>query len=132
MRIFHRLLEALSLWLKQPRALLEALAFSWVHMLSIFSIMTILFNSLGDDVTIRQVGGLYSIVYFITLLPISINGYGLQEISMTFVFSELAGTSLANALTVALIFRTLMMLASLPGAAFLPGFMPGTQNQQDE
>jgi uncharacterized membrane protein YbhN (UPF0104 family) len=132
MRIFHRLLEALSLWLKQPRALLEALVFSWVHMLSIFGIMTILFNSLGEDVTIWQVGGLYSIVYFITLLPISINGYGLQEISMTFVFSELAGTSLANALTVALIFRTLMMLASLPGAAFLPGFMPGTQNQQDE
>ena len=132
MRIFHRLLEALSLWLKEPRALLEALFFTWVHMLSVFSIMTLLFNSLGEDVNIWQVGGLYSIVYFITLLPISINGYGLQEISMTFIFSQIAGTSLANALTVALIFRTLMMLASLPGAAFLPGLMPGAEKQQEE
>ena len=131
-RIFHRLIGALSLWLKQPRALLEALLMTWVHMLSIFIIMTLLFNNLGDDVSIWQVGGLYSIVYFITLLPISINGYGLQEISMTFVFSQLAGASLANALTVALIYRTLMMLASLPGVAFLPGLLPGAQRQQEE
>ena len=132
MKIFHRLLESLSLWLKQPRALLEALLITWVHMLCVFSIMTLLFNSLGDDVSIWQVGGLYSIVYFVTLLPISINGYGLQEISMTFVFSQLAGASLTNALTVALIFRTLMMLASLPGVAFLPGLLPGAQQQQEE
>jgi uncharacterized membrane protein YbhN (UPF0104 family) len=131
-RIFHRLLEALSIWLKKPRALLEALLITWVHMLCTFSIITLLFNSLGDNVSIWQVGGLYSIVYFITLLPISINGYGLQEISMTFVFSQLAGASLANALTVALIFRTLMMLASLPGVAFLPGLLPGAQQKREE
>jgi len=32
-------------------------------------------------------------------------------------------------LTAALLFRTLMMIASLPGAAFVPGLLAGTRSQ---
>lgn len=69
------------------------------------------------------IGGLYSLVYFVTLLPVSINGYGVQEFSMTLIFSNLGRASVGSGLIVALLFRTLMMTASLPGAAFIPDIL---------
>ena len=123
----RRVLQAMALWLKQPRNLLLSLAFSWIHMLCTFGVLTLLFNGMGADIGFWLVGGLYSVVYLITLLPFSINGYGLQEVSMTYVFSTVGGASLSSALTAALLFRTLMMVASLPGAAFVAGMLPGGQ-----
>jgi hypothetical protein len=85
---------------------------------------------MGEDISILEVGGLYCIVYLVTLLPVSINGYGLQEISMTFVFSELAGVSITSAVTAALLFRTLFMVTSLPGAIYLPGLLTKSDDNQ--
>ena len=73
------------------------------------------------------IGGLYSLVYFVTLIPISVNGYGLQEISMTIIFSNLGNATVSNGLTVALLFRTLMLLASLPGVLFLPDILSASK-----
>lgn len=122
-----RLLKALTIWIKEPRALLLSLLLSWVHMLCLYGILTSLFTGMGDPVNIWLLGGLYSLVYFITLLPISINGYGLQEVSMTFIFTSVMGVSMSAALAAALIFRTLMMIASLPGALFVPKIMAGNE-----
>jgi hypothetical protein len=46
---------------------------------------------------------------------------------MTLVFSRLGGASLAGSLTAALLFRTVMMLASLPGVLFVPGLIAFTR-----
>jgi len=128
-RILARLLSTLSLWLKEPRALLLALIFTWIHQLCLFGVLAISFRGMGENISFWLIGGLYSLVYLITLVPISINGYGLQEISMTLVFSRLGGTSLASSLTAALLFRTIMMLASLPGALFVPGLLSYSRQQ---
>jgi uncharacterized membrane protein YbhN (UPF0104 family) len=122
-KLVRRVLDALGMWLHQPRALLASLAFSWLHQLCLFSIIYVLFVGMGETQPFWLVAGLYSLVYFVTLIPISINGYGLQEISMTFVFSSLAGASVSAGLTAALLFRTLMMLASVPGVLFVPGLI---------
>lgn len=124
-KLVRRLLEALALWLKRPQALFVSLLFTFVHMLCVFGILSLLFSGMGDHTPLMVIGGLYSIVYFITLLPVSINGYGLQEISMTFVFSTLGGVGMTGALTAALLFRTLMMAASLPGVLFLSTVLSG-------
>lgn len=129
--LLRRLLEALSLWFGQPRALLLSLALTWVHMLCFFAILSIFFTGMGESVSFWQVGGLYSLVYFITLMPFSINGYGIQEVSLTYLFSAVAGTSLQSSLTAALLLRTMMMFASLPGAIFVPALMPGTRHQAE-
>lgn len=121
--VVKRLTEAAATWLKHPRSLLVALLFSWAHMLCFFSVMWLLLDGVGERLSYWVVGGLYSLIYFISLLPFSINGYGLQEVSMTFVFSKFGGASLSSGLTVAILFRTLTMLASLPGAWFLPGLL---------
>ena len=126
-RLLVRLLKALTIWLREPRALLLSLLLSWVHMLCLYGILSSLFTGMGDPVNIWLLGGLYSLVYFITLLPISINGYGLQEVSMTFIFTSVMGVSMSAALATALIFRTLMMVASLPGALFVPKIMAGNE-----
>jgi uncharacterized membrane protein YbhN (UPF0104 family) len=127
LKMLQRMLAALALWLKQPRSLFAALVITWVHMLCLFTVLALLFDGMGEHLSILMIGGLYSLVYFFTLIPISINGYGLQELSMTVVFSSLGGASLSTGLTAALLFRTLMMLASLPGVAFIPEMLPGTK-----
>jgi len=121
--LVREMLSALSFWLKQPRALFLSLAFTWIHMLCIFAILQNLLAGMGDTLPFWLIGGLYSIVYFVTLLPISINSYGLQEVSITLVFTQAGGATLAAALAAALVYRTLMMLASLPGALFIPSMM---------
>lgn len=131
-RILQKILVALSLWLKRPRALLGALLFSWIHMICLFLVITQLFAGMNQHISFWLTGGLYAIVYFITLLPVSINGYGLQEVSMTFIFTNLAGAAMGTGLATALLFRTLMIIASLPGAAFVPSMLSGRQNQVEK
>jgi hypothetical protein len=128
-KLIGRVVTALAIWKKQPQSLLQSLAFTWVNMLGLFSVLYVIFQGMGEDLSIWLIGGLYSIVYLITLLPFSINGYGIQEVSMTFIFSSIGGASLQSALTAALLFRTLMMIASLPGAAFVPGLLAGARSQ---
>lgn len=128
-KLFRRVIAALTIWQKRPQSLLQSLAFTWLNMLGLFSVLYVIFQGMGEDLPIWLIGGLYSIVYLITLLPFSINGYGIQEVSMTFIFSSIGGVSLQSALTAALLFRTLMMIASLPGAAFVPGLLAGARSQ---
>jgi len=118
-----KLYQALTLWLKQPTSLLVSLLYSWAHMLCLFFILQLLLGGIGESMPLWLIGGLYSLVYFVTLIPISVNGYGLQEISMTLIFSNFGKASMSDGLTIAILFRTLMLLASLPGAFFLPGIL---------
>ncbi|HLE15921.1 MAG TPA: lysylphosphatidylglycerol synthase transmembrane domain-containing protein [Anaerolineales bacterium] len=128
MRILRKLWAALVIWRYQPRALLKSFGFTWVNMLCLFSVIYVLLGGMNDSIPLWLIGGLYSIVYFVTLLPFSINGYGIQEVSMTFIFSAVGGVSMQSGLTVALLFRTMMMIASLPGAAFVPGLIAGSKD----
>jgi uncharacterized membrane protein YbhN (UPF0104 family) len=128
LRFLHRLKEALSIWVARPSGLLYSLGFTWLHMLCFFGSIWLLLWGLGEGVSFFFVGGLYSIVYFITLLPLSINGYGIQEVAMMYMLSSVGEVSMANGLTVALLFRTMVILASVPGAFFLSDLLPGAKN----
>ncbi len=133
-RIFERMvcflretLQTLGIWRKRRRALIISLGWTWVHMLCLFGSLALLFEGLGEPLALWKIGGLWSLVYFVTLIPISINGYGLQEISLTVIFSTAGGISQAAGLTVALLIRLLTMLASLPGAFFVPSILSGEE-----
>lgn len=118
-----RLYASMRLWFRNPLSLLKALICTWAHMMCVFTILYLLLGGIGEYMPIWMIGGLYSLVYFVTLIPVSINGYGVQEISMALIFSNLGQASLSGGLTVALLFRTVMLLASLPGALFLPDIL---------
>jgi uncharacterized membrane protein YbhN (UPF0104 family) len=123
--------KTIKLWLENPISLLYSLSFTFLHMACFFGLFWILLDGLNDSIPYTIVAGLYSFVYLVTLLPVSINGYGLQELSISLIFSEVGGVSLQNSLTIALIFRTMTMLASLPGALFLPGIISRKNNSAD-
>lgn len=120
---FKRTLQTFSIWLKRPGALLAALVCSFGHMACIFGALYVLILALGDKVPFWLIGGLWSINYFVTLVPVSINGYGVQELSLTFLFSTLGGLSPALSAALAILIRALYLLASLPGAFFLPNIL---------
>ena len=92
-------------------------------MLFIFGSFYILVKSLGFDVSYWLLAGIWSLAYFVTLIPISINGYGVQELSLTFLLSHLAGLGTAPSLTVAVLIRFVFICTSLPGAIFLPAIL---------
>jgi glycosyltransferase 2 family protein len=131
-RAFLRIFEALKFWVKQPRALLVALGYTWVNMLCLFGVLSLIVNSQGQAMPFWLISGLYSLVYFVTLIPISINGYGLQEFSMTLIFSNLGRASISEGLAAALLFRTIMMLVSLPGALYVPDILASRRKTSPE
>jgi uncharacterized membrane protein YbhN (UPF0104 family) len=116
----ERTFQVLLFWLNRPIVLLGALALSWMHMLVMFFSALVLVRALGEHTSFWLVAGIWSISYFITLVPISIAGYGLQEISLSFLFSNMGGITMVNSLLLAILVRLVLLLASLPGAAFLP------------
>jgi glycosyltransferase 2 family protein len=125
LRFLHGLTQALKVWLRKPRSLLGALAFTWIHMLCTFSTVWLLLRGMGEDIPYWSVMGLWSATYFVTLLPISINGLGVQELAMTYFYVAIGGISPSSGLTLALLMRVLQMIASLPGALFIPDIIAG-------
>ena len=126
----RRLLGALQIWLHKPRALLVSLAFTWVHMLCTFGMVWLLLSGMGEQISFWMVMGLWSATYFVTLLPISVNGMGVQELAMSFFYTAIGGISAPNGLTLALLMRLIQMLASLPGALFLPQILAGKRQSE--
>lgn len=127
-----RTFSTFSIWLKKPVSLLLSLVFTWVHMLCLFGAIYVFVDDLGSPVSFWMIAGLWSLTYFITLIPISINGYGLQELSFTFLMSNVAGLTPAMSITVAVLIRAYFVLSSLPGAAFMPAILSAMAEQKKQ
>jgi len=127
---FKRTLSIFSIWLRKPASLLAALAFTWIHMLCIFGSIYIFVDDLGTHASFWMIAGLWSLTYFITLIPISINGYGVQELVFTFLLSNIVGFVPSVAATIALLIRAYFLLSSLPGAVFLPSILSALAKQK--
>lgn len=125
-----RTLGTFSIWMKKPGPLLLSLVFTWIHMLCLFGSIYLFLDDLGTHVSFWMIAGLWSLTYFITLIPISINGYGLQELSFTYLFSTVAGVSPALSLTVSVLIRAYFVISSVPGAFFLPSALAAMAERQ--
>lgn len=129
--LLGRTWTSLKLWLKKPAYLLLAAVFSFIHMGCTFTMVTLILQGLSDPITWWIAGGLWVLVYFITLVPVSINGLGLQEASLSLIYVSFAGVSESNSLVLALLMRVTFMIASLPGAFFLPSTISGNRKVAD-
>ncbi len=110
-----RIYAAAKHWLRFPRGLLFSFGWTWLHQLCLFGVVWLMLGGLDEPLPFAIVSGLWSLTYFVTLLPVSINGFGLQELSMTAIFSQMGGVAIGTAGIVALMVRSLQMAASLPG-----------------
>jgi len=123
--VIQKILQALSYWYHHPKILFFAFLFTFIHMACIFFIIQILVFEMGESISFWKIVGLWSISYFITLIPISINGIGLQEVSITSIFQLFGGLTHATSLSIALICRALWIIGSLPGAFFVSSILSG-------
>lgn len=112
-------------WSSHPLILLKALGFTLIHQAAIYLIIKILVEGMGETLPFMQIAGIWSLTYFVSLIPISINGLGLQEVTITNLFSILGGLSTTTTLTLAVLLRILWLIGSLPGAFFLGGVIAG-------
>jgi uncharacterized membrane protein YbhN (UPF0104 family) len=127
-----RTFRALSIYFKKPLSLLLSLAFTLGNMLGIFGAIYFLLLGLNEHMSYWLVAGLWSVTYFVTLVPISINGFGVQELSMSYLFSVVGGISMHNSLTLAVLIRAAFIFASLPGALSLPSAMSYIKSSRTE
>lgn len=126
----RRTFESLSIWLKKPTALFGSLFATLGNQVFIYLSIYLLLLGIGHQVSYWLVAGLYTLAYFVTLIPISMNGLGVQELSMTFLLIQLGGLSSSESATVALLTRLLFIITSLPGAFFLPSILAAMNNKQ--
>ena len=131
-KLWSSLLHALRLWLARPRSLLLSYLFTWGHMVSIFLAVWLLFHRMGETIPFWLVAGCWVMSYFPTLLPVSINGLGVQELTLTFFYVNYGGVALSAALAMAALMRLLTAMASLPGAFFVPGLLAGGAKQSKD
>ncbi len=127
----QRTLQTFALWYRKPFAVLGAIGCTWGHMLCTVLTMMLLIGGLGIHTNFWLIAGLWSVTYYVTLLPVSINGYGVQEFSLTYLFSRFAGVSPAASLTVAVLIRALYMVVSLAGAFYLPGILAAMDRSRE-
>jgi glycosyltransferase 2 family protein len=125
--LVNKLLNTLKLWRNQPKAIIFSFISTIGHMICLFITIWCLFFIQKVNIPFSSVAGLWSLSYFFTLLPVSINGLGLQEISITYLYSTIGGASLESCLVTAIMIRILQSFASLPGALFLPSIMIKTE-----
>jgi len=118
-----KLLQAFAVYMHRPWGLLAALLWTYGHMLCLFSMVAVLLDGMGQPLSLAVIGGLWSLNYFVSLLPVSINGLGIQEVAIATLYSRFGGVSIEAGLALAVMVRTLYVLASLPGAVCLPGLV---------
>jgi uncharacterized membrane protein YbhN (UPF0104 family) len=119
----RRTLEAFSIWLKKPAALAAAFGATFGNMIFIFLTIFLLVNGMERHISFWLIAGLYGLTYFVTQIPISINGFGVQELSLTFLLSRFGGLNHSESLAIAVLIRVLFIITSLPGAFFLPSIL---------
>ena len=117
-KYFPKVVSAFRLWASKPQAFLYAFLAAWPSYLFPMTATYLLAHQLGMNVSFWQVIGVQTVTYFLSVLPISVNGYGLREVAYTTLYSAL-GASLEQASTLALVTRFLTVLGTVPGALWL-------------
>jgi uncharacterized membrane protein YbhN (UPF0104 family) len=128
-------LVSLTIWLKQPLALVTAFLFTLGNLFCVAGCYYLLIRGMGGDLAYWKLIGLVSVGYFLGLMPFTINGYGWHEATMITLLTNVGGVNGGIATIVVVVQRLLMMLTSLPGALALPDVlakMDGAEAQRAE
>lgn len=111
---FGRLSSAVKLWASQPQRLFFALLTSWMGVSVNFVAIWILAHGLGMSVSLVDVVGASALTYYLTIIPLSINGYGIRELAVVGLYTQL-GATVEQASALALLSRLIFLVVSLPG-----------------
>ena len=129
-KYFPKVISALRLWSSNPGAFVYAFLAAWPSNLLPIAATWLIARQLGMQVSYWQVMGVQTVTYFLSVLPISVNGYGLREAVFTTLYTAL-GATLEQASTLALVTRFLTILSTLPGALWLSSAVTENLNLED-
>jgi hypothetical protein len=113
-----RVFEAGRAWFTSPRTVIVALALSWLSIGLSFVSFWIVTLALGISLSFWQASAVAVLSYFAALLPISVNGLGLLEGSVTALL-VMQGASLEQGVAAAVLIRLVTMAVSLLGGVRL-------------
>lgn len=114
-KYFPKIAGALREWASRPAAFGWAFLAAWPSNLAIMLANYVIARQLGIEISFAQVMAVQTVGYFLSVLPISINGYGVREVTFTTLLVSL-GASLEQASAMAVITRFLAVLVTVPGA----------------
>ena len=117
-KIQNSLRTSFKLWARSPLVIVKAFMISWLSLIVVFLGVWVLARGIQIQVTLLEVIAVSVVVYILTLLPISVNGYGLREVAVIALYTRL-GASIEQASTLAIITRSLSIISTLPGAIWL-------------
>ncbi len=127
-RWIKKILDAFLVWKHRKEAVVWALAISLAARLIVFTAVWILARALEISVSISQVIGVGAVIYVLTLLPISINGFGLREVTMTTLYVQL-GATLEQASALVVVTRFILMVETLPGAVWISDMLATKEDE---
>jgi uncharacterized protein (TIRG00374 family) len=114
-RIAYRMTTILGNWLDHPWILVGAMILALLSMVFFFYAGWVLARGLDMDLTLITWFAIQACLSVLVFLPISLNGLGLQEVSMVYFMTHI-GISEGKSLALALLMRVLVVLISLVGA----------------
>lgn len=117
-KYFPKIVAALREWAGRPMAFVWAFLAAWPSNLTPMFSTWLVARGLGMDVSFWQVMAVQTVAYFLSVLPISVNGYGVREVTYATLFVAL-GASLEQASALAVITRFLIVLVTIPGAIWV-------------
>lgn len=117
-KYFPKIVAALREWANRPQAFVWAFLVAWPSNLTPMFSTWLIARGLGMDVSFWQVAAVQTVTYFLAVLPISVNGYGVREVTYSTLFVAL-GASLEQASALAVITRFLIVLVTIPGAIWV-------------
>ena len=129
-KFFPKIISAYQNWAAKPMAFIYAFLVAWPSNLLNMAATYLIALQLGMSVSFWQVIGVQTVTYFLSVLPISVNGYGLREVAYTTLYSAL-GASLEQASTLALVTRLITVIATIPGAIWLSSAMTNAVGLED-
>jgi hypothetical protein len=97
-----------------PVTLFKILFISFINHIMLILTVFIISYAIGSKISILYFFIFIPLIAFLITLPISVGGLGIQEGAFVYLFSQV-GMSSQEALTLAILFRALTIVASLPG-----------------
>jgi uncharacterized protein (TIRG00374 family) len=114
-RSLEKLYRALDEYARQPRLMLWSLILALLFQLIRCVEIAIAANALGADLPFVVFIAFVPMVVLITLMPISIGGLGVQDVSFVYLFG-LVGMPAEMALPLSLLIHAFVLLTTAPGA----------------
>ncbi len=108
------LYEAVRPYTSAPRAVLAGIGLSFVHQAVVIAVVFLNTRALALDVPLAAVAVFVPLVSLAGMVPVSVNGLGVREALYILLFGRI-GVPAESAVSLALLYLAVTMLASLPG-----------------